>query len=62
MLRLVCKACYYVEVDMKIALVWEYKTLDDVPIEIRVFSFEAQTLSMLETSSKMHCHLIYRLE
>ena len=41
MLRLACKACYYFKVDMKIAQVWEYKTLDDVPIEIRDFSFEA---------------------
>lgn len=44
MLRLACKACYYFKVDMKIAPLWEYKTLDDVPIEIRDFSFEAQTL------------------
>ena len=44
MLGVACKACYYFKVDMKIAPVWEYKTLDDVPIELRDFSFEVQTL------------------
>ena len=38
---------------MNIALLWKYKTLDGVPIEIRDFSFEADTLSMVETSSKI---------
>lgn len=49
MLRLACKACYYFKVDMKIAQVWEYKTLDDVPIEIRDFSFEAWNLLNVKT-------------
>ena len=56
MVRLVYKAYSYLKVCMNIALVWKYKTIEDVPIEIRNFSFEAQTLSMLETSSKMTQH------
>ena len=41
MWRLVYKACSNFKVDMNVAPVWEYKTLDDVPLEIRDFSFEA---------------------
>ena len=44
MVRLVDKACSYFKVCMNIAPMWQYKTLDDVPIEITDFSFEAQTL------------------
>ena len=44
MVRLVYKAYSYLKVCMNIALVWKYKTIEDVPIEIRNFSFEAQTL------------------
>ena len=47
------KAYSYFKVCMNIALLWKYKTLDGVPIEIRDFSFEADTLSMVETSSKI---------
>ena len=39
MIRLVYKAYSYFTVCMNIALVWKYKTLDDVPVEIRDFSF-----------------------
>ena len=55
MVRLVYKACSYFKVCVNIAPVWKYKTLDDVS-EIRYFSFEADTVSMLETSIKMTSH------
>ena len=44
MVRLVYKACSYFKVCVNIAPVWKYKTLNDVLIEIRDFSFETQTL------------------